>query len=120
MRNSFGPPTPVSARPSGPPAPWLPHPTTSVGLIPTGRRGRVEVMNDTPAFRLDRATRAQQRRIATALSRIGLALPASVEARQTRCGKPNCRCQADPPQLHGPYIVWPRQANAKTGHPVLT
>ena len=77
-------------------------------------------MNDTPAFRLDRATRAQQRRIATALSRIGLALPGSVEVRQTRCGKPNCRCKADPPQLHGPYIVWTRKANAKTVTRVLT
>src|SRR5260370_10494975 len=120
MRNGLGPPTPVSARPSCPPAPWLPRPTTSVGIIPTGRRGRVEVMNDTPAFRLDRAPRAQQRRIATALSRIGLALPGSVEARQTRCGKPHCPCKADPPQLHGPYIVRTPTPNAKTVTRVLT
>ncbi len=23
-----------------------------------------------------------------------------------KCGKQNCRCKADPPQLHGPYVQW--------------
>ncbi len=23
-----------------------------------------------------------------------------------RCGKPDCRCKADPPILHGPYYQW--------------
>jgi hypothetical protein len=33
-------------------------------------------------------------------------LPGGVVERMTRCGKPNCRCNADPPQLHGPYHQW--------------
>ena len=30
------------------------------------------------------------------------------------CGKPGCRCQADPPQLHGPYYQWTRKVRGKT------
>ena len=30
------------------------------------------------------------------------------------CGKPNCRCQATPPQLHGPYYQWTRKVRGKT------
>ena len=28
--------------------------------------------------------------------------------------KPNCRCQATPPQLHGPYYQWTRKVRGKT------
>ena len=31
-----------------------------------------------------------------------------------RAGKPNCRCQATPPQLHGPYYQWTRKVRGKT------
>jgi hypothetical protein len=31
-----------------------------------------------------------------------------------RCGKPRCRCKADPPQLHGPYYQWTRKIDGKT------
>ena len=30
------------------------------------------------------------------------------------CGKPGCRCQASPPQLHGPYYQWTRKVQGKT------
>jgi hypothetical protein len=30
------------------------------------------------------------------------------------CGKPNCRCHADPPRLHGPYAEWTRKISGKT------
>ena len=60
------------------------------------------------------AQRAKQRRIAKALATIDFALPGSVEVRRTRCGKANCACKADPPQLHGPYIVWTRKVAART------
>ncbi len=29
-------------------------------------------------------------------------------------------CHSDPPELHGPYIVWTRKVNAKTVTKVLT
>lgn len=34
--------------------------------------------------------------------------------RLTVCGKPGCRCQASPPQLHGPYWQWSRSVDGKT------
>ena len=71
-------------------------------------------------LRVNRAARARQARITKALSELGLALPGSVEIRRTRCGKANCRCKADPPQLHGPYIVWTRKVEGKTVTRVLT
>lgn len=64
--------------------------------------------------------RREQRRIAAAFAEIDFALPGSVETRRTRCGKTNCRCHADPPQLHGPYNVWTRKVKAKTVTKVLT
>lgn len=33
-------------------------------------------------------------------------LPGSLVERWLRCGKRPCRCKADPPQLHGPYLQW--------------
>ena len=30
------------------------------------------------------------------------------------CGKAGCRCQATPPQLHGPYYQWTRKVDGKT------
>ena len=38
----------------------------------------------------------------------------SITHRHTRCGKPNCRCHANPPQLHGPYWQWTAKINGKT------
>jgi len=34
--------------------------------------------------------------------------------------KANCRCKADPPSLHGPYIVWTRKVDQKTVTRVLS
>jgi len=60
---------------------------------------------------------AAQRRaaeIAAELSRLGFALPGTVACRHVRCGKPGCRCAADPPVLHGPYPTWTRKADGRT------
>jgi hypothetical protein len=64
--------------------------------------------------------RQQQRRIASAIASIDLALPGSVEIRRTRCGKPSCRCHNDDAARHGPYIVWTRKVNARTVTKVLS
>lgn len=58
--------------------------------------------------------RRAQARIAAELGQIGFALPGSLVSRTTACGKPGCRCQADPPVLHGPYLTWTRTVNGKT------
>lgn len=58
--------------------------------------------------------RRTQARIARALAGTGFALPGSITEKWSRCGTPNCRCKADPPQLHGPYLQWTRKQNGKT------
>jgi hypothetical protein len=52
--------------------------------------------------------------IAAELAQIGFAMPGTLLERTMRCGKPNCRCHADPPQLHGPYHQWTRKIDGKT------
>jgi hypothetical protein len=48
------------------------------------------------------------------LAAIDHVLPGTINIHTNRCGKPNCRCHADPPRLHGPYITWTRKVNGKT------
>jgi hypothetical protein len=62
-------------------------------------------MRETGDFRCDNenvsptpAQQAQAARIAAELAAIGFALPGTLADRLTRCGHPNCRCHADPPQ----------------------
>jgi len=38
----------------------------------------------------------------------------SVVRRYTRCGRPGCRCQGDPPAPHGPYWQWSAAVGGKT------
>ena len=52
--------------------------------------------------------------LAAELAEIGFIIPGSLVARRTSCGKPGCRCQADPPQRHGPYWQWSRAIAGKT------
>ena len=42
------------------------------------------------------------------------ALPGTLTVRAYACGKPGCRCHADPPRLHGPYAEWTRKIGGKT------
>jgi len=58
--------------------------------------------------------RQRHRQLARRLSQIGPILKGSVAASYTRCGKANCRCQDDPPQLHGPYWQWSTAIDGKT------
>jgi hypothetical protein len=66
---------------------------------------------------LDRAAREEARQIASELAKIartGKVLPGSIQQRLTRCGRPGCACQADPPRPHGPYWQWTRKLSGKT------
>jgi hypothetical protein len=56
---------------------------------------------------------ARVREILQEIGEIGYALPGSVVIRSTSCGKPACRCKADPPELHGPYLSWIRKSDGK-------
>ncbi|MGH9284592.1 MAG: DUF6788 family protein [Acidimicrobiales bacterium] len=80
---------------------------------------RVVLVVDPPARRwtsmgLTGTQRARAARIASELATLGPTLPGTLTRRQTRCGKPSCRCNADPPQLHGPYWWWTRSVAGKT------
>lgn len=67
--------------------------------------------NATPTLeRYQKRYRALARKVA----KIGFISRGSVIARRTSCGKPNCRCQGDPPQLHGPYWQWTSKVGGKT------
>jgi hypothetical protein len=57
---------------------------------------------------------AQAARIARELAALGFALPGTLADRMARCGRPGCRCHADPPRLHGPYAEWTRKIAGKT------
>ena len=59
-------------------------------------------------------------RPATDLAGLDYALPGTLARRYMRCGKPNCRCKADPPALHGPYLHWTRTLAGKTVTRTLT
>ena len=61
-----------------------------------------------------RRQQARSARIAAELASLGLALPGTLIERHVRCGKPGCRCHADPPALHGPYWQWTRKGAGKT------
>lgn len=54
------------------------------------------------------------RDLARQLADIGYIASGSVALRHNRCGKDNCACHADPPQLHGPYWQWTAKVNNKT------
>ena len=64
--------------------------------------------------------RRAQERLARQLGDVGFALPGSVIERRTTCGKAGCRCTADPPELHGPYIQWTRKVDGRTVTKVLS
>lgn len=61
-----------------------------------------------------RTYRALADELAAELATIGFISPGSVVSRYTSCGKTGCRCQADPPQRHGPYYQWSRAVAGKT------
>jgi len=64
--------------------------------------------------RYQRAYRALAEQLAAELATVGFISPGSLVSRYTSCGKPGCRCQADPPQRHGPYYQWSRAVAGKT------
>ncbi len=64
--------------------------------------------------RYQRTYRALAEELAAELATVGFISPGSLVSRYTSCGKPGCRCQADPPQRHGPYYQWSRAVAGKT------
>jgi hypothetical protein len=69
----------------------------------------------------DQQSRAQAiaAEITSLLAACPYALPGTLATRKSRCGHRNCRCHADPPQLHGPYHKWTRKKKGTTVTRVL-
>ena len=56
----------------------------------------------------------QLAQIRAELQTLDIVLRGSITKRFMRCGTPGCRCQADSPQLHGPYYQWTTKIQGKT------
>ncbi|MFT4215856.1 MAG: hypothetical protein QM619_01540 [Micropruina sp.] len=54
------------------------------------------------------------RTLAAQLADVGYIAAGSITRRHTRCANQNCRCRADPPQMHGPYWQWTAKVDGKT------
>ena len=59
-------------------------------------------------------SRPKLARITADLAQTGFALPGSLNQGYYRCGRPSCKCAADPPVLRGPCYLWTRKAGNKT------
>lgn len=79
----------------------------------TGSEARILGRRTAMASRLE-GYEAKYRALASRLAEVGFISPGSLVVRETSCGKPGCRCQANPPQRHGPYYQWSRAIGGKT------
>ncbi len=60
------------------------------------------------------ALERRREKITAEIAALGLPLPGSLVERRTRCGNTGCHCHSNPPQLHGPYLIWTRKVEGKT------
>jgi hypothetical protein len=88
------------------------------GSTKTSGQGIIAILHLVPAAGEQQRLLAHERRLrrlAEQLSDIGFISSGSVVRSFSPCGRPNCRCHADPPQLHGPYWQWSyRSTGGKT------
>jgi hypothetical protein len=64
--------------------------------------------------RTPRNVERQRDALLAEMAGLGWALPGSITERRTRCSNPTCRCRAEPPQLHGPYVTWTHKVDNTT------
>jgi hypothetical protein len=55
----------------------------------------------------------RRRAILAEIAEIGPVVPGSLVPRMTRCQNPGCHCNADPPELHGPYWTWSHRRDGR-------
>ena len=67
-----------------------------------------------PPSRQLQALRDRLQELAAKLANTGFVSSGTLVSRYVTCGKPSCRCHADPPQLHGPYWDWSRSIGGRT------
>lgn len=57
---------------------------------------------------------AELERLAGELRSVGFTTAGSLVRRYTHCTSEGCRCNAEPPQPHGPYWQWSKAVHGKT------
>jgi hypothetical protein len=75
---------------------------------------RIPARDDAGPPRPSAQEQARKRQLLADIDHVGWFLRGSLLHVANRCGKPTCRCKADPPQLHGPYWQWTRKVGGKT------
>jgi hypothetical protein len=60
------------------------------------------------------SSQRRYRALAAQLADVGMITAGSLTRRYTHCTSPGCRCNAEPPQPHGPYWQWTAKVNGKT------
>jgi hypothetical protein len=63
---------------------------------------------------------AELQRLAAEVADVGFISAGSLGQRYTTCGRPDCRCAAHPPELHGPYWHWSKAVAGKTINRTVT
>ncbi len=58
--------------------------------------------------------RQRLERCSADIAGLDLVLRGTLASYYTTCGKPGCRCQGEPPTLHGPYYQWTTKIEGKT------
>lgn len=66
-----------------------------------------------PAAEVD-PTRSRFRQTRQQLQQVDYFLKGTVLKRMMKCGHPNCACQRDASQRHGPYFQWTYKLQGKT------
>jgi hypothetical protein len=56
----------------------------------------------------------QFQNIKSEIADIDIAFSGSITERYMPCGKKGCKCQGQPPELHGPYYQWTAKINGIT------
>jgi len=67
-----------------------------------------------PHSRQLQALQDRLRELAAKLANTSFVCSGTLVSRYMACGKPSCRCHADPSQLHGPYWDWSRSVGGRT------
>lgn len=58
--------------------------------------------------------------IRRAISAMNYVSSGTLHVRTKVCGRPNCRCAADPAYRHGPYYEWSRSIDGRIVHKILS
>ncbi|HLE44164.1 MAG TPA: DUF6788 family protein [Methylomirabilota bacterium] len=82
--------------------------------MPTASRKKRTAAAPAPLEAVLQPLQARHRALLRQRADLDLVLRGTITKCLLPCGKPACRCKADPPILHGPYYLWTRKVAGKT------